>query len=103
MALVVGLCVGALVMWIVLRSPPRRTRPPPFETDEPAVPAGVAEVLAVLNSAGVVVGPHDEVLRGHVAARTLGLVRGSRIARPQLLDLIRTVRREQAWSPPSCR
>ena len=36
----------------------------------------------MLSSAGVVVGPHDEVLRATSSARTLGLVRGSRIASP---------------------
>jgi two-component system sensor histidine kinase SenX3 len=58
------------------------------------VPVGVAEVLSVLSSSGVVVGPHDEVLEATATARTLGLVRGSRIAVPELLQLVRSVRRE---------
>ena len=45
-------------------------------------------------SSGVVVGPHDEVLEATATARTLGLVRGSRIAVPELLQLVRSVRRE---------
>ena len=54
-ALVVGLSIGALLVWAVFRS--RRADPAPtFETADPVVPAGVTEVLAVLNSAGVVVG-----------------------------------------------
>ena len=93
-ALVGGLCAGALLMWVGLRR--RRADPAPtFEAAEPVVPAGVAEVLAVLNSTGVVVGSQDQVLQATVAARTLGLVRGSRIAEPRLLDLVRTVRRER--------
>jgi len=48
----------------------------------------------VLSSSGVVVGPHDEVLEATATARTLGLVRGSRIAVPELLQLVRSVRRE---------
>ena len=93
-ALVVGLSIGALVVWAVFRS--RREDPAPiFETDYPEVPVGVAEVLAVLNSAGVVVGPHDEVLEATTTARTLGLARGTRIGVPQVLDLVRTVRRDQ--------
>jgi two-component system sensor histidine kinase SenX3 len=92
-ALVVGLSIGALVVWAVFRS--RREEPAPaFEDDYPEVPAGVAEVLAVLNTAGVVVGPHDEVLEATATARTLGLVRGTRIAVPELLQLVRSVRRE---------
>ena len=93
-ALVVGLCLGALLTWIGLRG----SRPNPaaaLETVEPVVPAGVAEVLAVLNSIGVVVGSQDQVLQATVAARTLGLVRGSRVAEPRLLDLVRSVRRER--------
>ena len=48
----------------------------------------------MLSSSGVVVGPHDEVLEATATARTLGLVRGSRIAVPELLQLVRSVRRE---------
>jgi two-component system, OmpR family, sensor histidine kinase SenX3 len=94
-ALVVGLSIGALLVWIVLRS----RRPDPsaaLEPPGPVVPAGVTEVLAVLNSSGVVVGRHDEVLEATSTARTLGLVRGSRIVPPRLLELVRTVRRERA-------
>jgi two-component system, OmpR family, sensor histidine kinase SenX3 len=91
--LVVGLGIGVLVTSAVLRA--RQAEPTPtFEIDEPMVPAGVAEVLAVLPSAGVVVGPHDEVLEATAIARTLGLVRGSRISVPELLQLVRVVRRE---------
>ena len=92
--LVVGLAIGALLMWVVLRS----RRPDPSAALEPAgpvVPAGVTQVLAVLNSSGVVVGPHDEVLEATSTARTLGLVRGSRIVPPRLLELVRAVRRER--------
>jgi two-component system sensor histidine kinase SenX3 len=51
-------------------------------------------VLVVLPAAGVVVGPHDEVLQANANARSLGLVRGSRISVPELLQLVRIVRRE---------
>ena len=91
-ALVVGLGIGVLLTWVVLRT--RREEPSPtFDVAEPVVPVGVAEVLSVLPSAGVVVGPHDEVLEATAAARTLGLVRGTRIAVPELLQLVRSVRR----------
>ena len=91
-ALVVGLGIGVLLAWAALRT--RREEPSPtFDVAEPVVPAGVAEVLSVLPSSGVVVGPHDEVLEATATARTLGLVRGSRIAVPELLQLVRSVRR----------
>jgi two-component system sensor histidine kinase SenX3 len=91
-ALVVGLGIGVLLTWVVLR-PRREELSPTFDVAEPVVPVGVAEVLSVLPSAGVVVGPHDEVLEATAAARTLGLVRGTRIAVPELLQLVRSVRR----------
>jgi two-component system sensor histidine kinase SenX3 len=92
-ALVVGLAIGVLLTWAALRT--RQAEPSPtFDVAEPMVPVGVADVLAVLPSAGVVVGPHDEVLEATVTAKTLGLVRGSRITMPELLNLVRSVRRE---------
>jgi two-component system sensor histidine kinase SenX3 len=94
-ALVVGLGVGALLVWVGLRS----SRQDPSAGLEPpgsVVPPGVAEVLAVLNTSAIVVGRHDEVLETTSAARTVGLVRGSRIVPLRLLELIRVVRRERA-------
>jgi two-component system sensor histidine kinase SenX3 len=92
-ALVVGVAIGVLLAWAVLRT--RREEPSPtFDVAEPVVPVGVAEVLSVLPSSGIVVGPHDEVLEATATARTLGLVRGSRIAVPELLQLVRSVRRD---------
>jgi two-component system sensor histidine kinase SenX3 len=92
-AIVVGIGIGALLTWVALRT--RQAEPTPtFDVTEPVVPTGVAEVLAALPSAGIVVGPHDEVLETTATARTLGLVRGSRIAIPELLQLVRSVRRD---------
>jgi two-component system sensor histidine kinase SenX3 len=92
-ALAVGLLLGVLITWLVMRS--AKPEPSPtFEGSESVVPEGVAEVLAVSRCAGVVVGQHDEVLETTPLARTLGLVRGSRIAVPELLELIRKVRRD---------
>ncbi len=93
-ALVVGVLLGlVLARWI------RRERSEQeldaFEVAEPVLPAGVAEVLAVLPSSGVVVGPHDEVLEATSAARNLGLARGSRVALPQLLEMVRAVRHDR--------
>lgn len=91
-ALAAGLVVGVALG--------RRGRQPEaeeslFEQSAPTVPEGVAEVLGVLRSAGVVVGPHDEVIQATGAARNLALVRGSRIVVPELLDLVRGVRQDR--------
>ncbi|MBA3529655.1 MAG: two-component sensor histidine kinase [Propionibacteriaceae bacterium] len=93
-ALVIGLLLGSLVTWFILRRA-RAEDLADFEAPPVVVPEGVSEVLAALRSAAVVVGPHDEVLQASPPARTLGLVRGSRIIVPQLLDLVRLVRRDE--------
>ena len=50
----------------------------------------------MLNSAGVVVGPHDEVLEATNHRADPGrLGRGTRIGVPQVLDLVRAARRDQ--------
>lgn len=98
--LLLGVVLGALIGWLIsLRVRPREQaveEPPvqPEPTPEPVVPDGVSQVIGVLRSSAVVVGPHDQVLRSTSQARTFGLVRGTRIAVPIVLDLIREVRRD---------
>ena len=58
------------------------------------VPEGTSQVLAVIRSAGVVVGPHDEVLESTPLALKLGLTRGSRVVITQVLEMVRQCRRE---------
>nr|WP_202885213.1 ATP-binding protein [Actinopolymorpha cephalotaxi] len=88
----VGLAIGAVAVLAFRLSEGAQTRTP--EEPEPAVPPDVAKVLAVLRSAGVVVGPHDEVRQASAPARSFGLVRGSRIVVEDLLELVRQVRRD---------
>jgi len=98
-ALVVGLLSGLLLGVLVLWRARRRPRPEvvtDLSDEPPVVPEGVSAVLDALTSSAVVVGPHDEVLEATVSARTQGLARGTRIVVPELLDLVRRVRREQA-------
>ena len=90
-AFVVGAGLGSLVVWLAARERPEPVDPL-REPPSPTVPEGVSEVLAALRSAAVVVGPHDEVLQSSAQARTLGLVRGSRLANRELLGRIRNVR-----------
>ena len=58
-ALVLGVAIGALVF---RRRTPAPDLEEPFAQAEPIVPSGVSEVLAMHSAAGVVVGPHDEVI-----------------------------------------
>ena len=92
--LLAGLLLGVLIAWLVRRRP-RPEAVTDLSGEPPTVPEGVSAVLEVLTSSAVVVGPHDEVLEATMNARTQGLARGSRIAVPALLDLVRRVRREQ--------
>ena len=91
----VGLFIGALVIWLVMRRPNRTEEPPDFDAPPVEVPPGVSQVLSVLGSPALVIGPHDEVLEATGQARTIGIVRGSRVAIGELLDLVRTVRRDR--------
>ncbi|HEY8456704.1 MAG TPA: ATP-binding protein [Actinopolymorphaceae bacterium] len=58
------------------------------------LPPDVAKLLAVLPQGAVVVGPTDDVRYASAPARAFGLVRGSRIAIAELLDLVHKVRRD---------
>ena len=87
-----GLLLGLLLAWLAMR-PRLAGAAPERQPEPPAVPAGVADVLRVLKSSALVVGPHDEVLQATESARSYGLVRGTRIAIPEVLDLVRAVRR----------
>lgn len=91
---VVGLALAGVAVW-ARRRPPRADPDSMFAPPEPRVPDQVAAVLDVLPSTAVVVGPHDEVLQSSAPARTLGVVRGSRVVVPELLDLVRQVRLER--------
>jgi two-component system sensor histidine kinase SenX3 len=62
--------------------------------DEPALPDGAAEVLAVLGRAFVVVDAIDGVVRASPAAYAYGLVRGHTVVHKQLLDMTARVRRD---------
>ena len=93
----IGLLVG-LGLGLALASLVRRGRHVDGLTvpqaQEVVVPPGVRDVLGVIRSAGVVVGPHDEVLESTPHALNLGLTRGSRVVVPRVLELARQSRRE---------
>ncbi|MGI8457280.1 MAG: sensor histidine kinase [Propionibacteriaceae bacterium] len=99
-ALVLGLLVGCLAGVALSRARQRRQFAEPVAESGPepttvTVPAGIADVLEVLRSAAVLVGPHDEVLSSSDFARTLGLARGSRVGIAEILDLVRRVRSDR--------
>jgi two-component system, OmpR family, sensor histidine kinase SenX3 len=90
-----GLVIGIGIAWLAIRN--RRSQEDEVaEITNPKVqvPTGVSAVLEALSSSAVVVGPQDEILAATTSARTQGLARGSRIAVPEIVDLVRVVRRE---------
>lgn len=93
LALIVGLAVGALLVWIAMRR--SITTVDEFADRPIEVPAGASQVLAAIGSSGVVVGPHDEVVESTAQARTIGIVRGNRIAIPTVLELVQQTRADQ--------
>lgn len=59
----------------------------------PTIPDGVDQVLDVLESAGVVLDPSNNVLRASPGALAMGLVRNQMLVHPELLELVGSVRR----------
>lgn len=94
LGLLAGLLLGVLI-GIIIRARPDLDPEAGFASDPVLVPEPVVQVLEVLRSSAVVVGPHDEVLQTSAQARTFGLVRGSRVAEQQLLELVRQVRADR--------
>jgi len=89
----IGLGIGLSTV-LAFRVSDRHFRPP-GPPAEPAVADGVSSVLSVLRSAAVVIDMYDEVLLATAPARAHGIVKGSRLAVPELLELARSVRRDQ--------
>ena len=81
---------GAVLAWSVSQ----RQQGMVARSEEPALPAGVATVLAVLRSSAVVVDDSDEVVKSSAPAVALGLVRSQRLASAELAELVRQVRRD---------
>jgi len=95
-ALLVGGVFGALlgaVTVLAWRLSERAQGRTPSVT-EPLVPPGVAAVLSVLRSSALVVAPDDEVLKASAPSHMLGVVRGSRLDVPDLLEMVHLVRRD---------
>lgn len=89
-ALAFGVFLGAAFM-IMLHLAERRGSSA-ARVVAPTIPDGVDQVLEVLESAGVVLDPSNNVLRASPGAHALGMVRAGSIAYPELLELAAAVR-----------
>ena len=89
---ILGLAVGVSGVLAYVAS--TRQRRELSADDEPAIPEGAAEVLAVIGRAYIVVDAVDGVVRASPGAYTLGLVRGHTLVPPELLEMTGRVRRD---------
>lgn len=86
---IAGLVIATLAWGAISLSDRERAVP---SQPEPALPAGVGDVLAVLRSSGIVVDSDGWVVNNSPVAVALGLVRNGRLAHPALSDLADSVR-----------
>ncbi|MFT3888814.1 MAG: HAMP domain-containing sensor histidine kinase [Arachnia sp.] len=56
------------------------------------VSAELRQVMALMQTGALLVGPHDEILVVNEPGETMGLVRGTRVGFTELLDVVRAVR-----------
>ncbi|MFC0484693.1 sensor histidine kinase [Pseudarthrobacter scleromae] len=89
----VGLALGTFGV-LAYRVSERQRQLLDVDTEEPALPPGAAEVLAVVGRAFVVVDAVDGVVRASPAAYAYGLVRGHTVVHKELLDMTAGVRRD---------
>src|SRR5256885_967906 len=75
------------------RAAPQAQASPGNRAQPARLPAGIAAVLSVLSAAAVVLDGEDQVLTASAAARSFGLVQGDELAVPDLIALVRQVRR----------
>ncbi|MBM7505542.1 sensor histidine kinase [Agromyces aurantiacus] len=90
-ALTFGLLLGA-GFTVVLHMAERRGQSA-ARVVAPTIPDGVDQVLDVLESAGVVLDPSNNVLRASPGALAMGLVRNQMLAHHELVELVAAVRR----------
>ncbi|MFD4420636.1 sensor histidine kinase [Agromyces sp. NPDC058484] len=90
-ALAFGIFLGAAFM-IVLHMAERRGSSA-ARVVAPTIPDGVDQVLEVLESAGIVLDPSNNVLKASPGALAMGLVRQQSLVHAELLELVASVRR----------
>ncbi|KNH15425.1 histidine kinase [Arthrobacter sp. ZBG10] len=89
----IGLALGTFGV-LAYRVSERQRKILDVDAGEIALPAGAAEVLAVVGRAFVVVDAVDGVVRASPAAYAYGLVRGHTVVHKELLDMTAGVRRD---------
>ena len=90
-ALALGIFLGAAFMVVVHVAERRGSSA--ARVVAPTIPDGIDQVLEVLDSAGVVVDPSNNVLKASPGALAMGLVRHGSLVHPELVELVASVRR----------
>jgi two-component system, OmpR family, sensor histidine kinase SenX3 len=85
---------GVVLAWRVSDRQLGTPEPESDHAEDLVVPPGITTVLNVLRSSGLVVGEDDQVLQASAPAYALGLVRGSELRVPELVDVVHQVRRD---------
>lgn len=91
LAALLGALAGLLVGALAVASWARRQVPAAPGVAAPP-PADFEQLAGALRSAAAVVGRHDDLIAANTAARSLGVVKGTRIAIPAVLELVRAAR-----------
>jgi two-component system sensor histidine kinase SenX3 len=89
-----GIALSGIAVYAVRLSERLQHRVPAPTEDRSALPDGIADVLAVLRSSGIVLDSADSVVNNSPAAVANGLVRGQDLTQPELLEVARQVRRD---------
>ncbi len=87
-----GVVLGAVLTWVWRFSETRQQSLP--DEEEPLIPRGVEDVLAVLSSSAVLVDASDTVVQASAPAIALGIVADDALRPPELADLAREVQRD---------
>ncbi|GAA1506583.1 two-component system sensor histidine kinase SenX3 [Agromyces terreus] len=89
-ALALGVFLGAGILLMLYMAERRGAHA--AKVIAPSIPDGVEQVLDVLESAGIVLDPSNNVLKASPGALALGLVHGGMLTHPELVALAASVR-----------
>ena len=94
LAAVIGVLVGGAAVLATRLSEREQASTVDEAAAPPLLPAGVADVLALLKSSTVVLDAEDRVVRASPSAYAFGLVKEARLLQPDMLEMVRQVRRD---------
>ncbi|MCB0890960.1 MAG: two-component sensor histidine kinase [Propionibacteriaceae bacterium] len=91
---VLGAVLGALIAVLVMTLSKARARAATSGDPEPVLPPELRITVEHLRNPAAVLGAHDQLLAESLSAASSGLLRGRRIAQPDVLELVREARRD---------